>query len=987
MEGGDAMKRPLLLAILAVAAAVFILPSSALEAQVFGSIRGVVTDDQGEPLPGVTVTATNDETGRSRTVVTNADGIYIAGQLEPGIYTLVAEMDGMQPTRGEFLEVFTAQVVEINLQMAAGIEEVITVTSQSPLVEVRRAGAATYISDDEVEALPISDRDFKEYALLAPTVQNDPVRGFVTMSGQRGINTGLNVDGTDYKSAFFGYGVGGEATENDGLVVAQDSVREFQVVNSATNAEYGASQGGFINVVTKAGTNDLKGTAFYFFRDDSMAADIPASPLDKSRGNSEDTPVDAFDRETFGGSVGGPIIRDRTHWFFSFDQVNRDVPFKRNLNVKGGYDAVLAMESQIPGISTLVDGFEPNNDGVAAPDPVNGRTASGNFTRSVDNLILFGKINHQFTANHSGSLRVNWTDYERISSFKDEESEKIEETTSWVGELVSIFGANKINEFRFQFADDQLDRLSLRVGEPVEAQIRFRGRDGAGSGEVGKFDFLPILVEEEKFQIQDNFSYIFGDHDLKFGINYQKDDLAQLFAGSKDGRYDFNTLEDFLNNDASVVRIYYGDVTYPNYDEAQVLTAIYAQDTWRVNDRLTVSYGIRYGETDNPDGLTHIFPEGVNIPDDDHFAPRFGFTYSPGDSGFNVIRGGFGYFYGRTPSLIFASQVQENGIFPNFGRVIVGSGDPAFVPLGQSINNENPPDGTIPSTSYVVPGYKDPETMRINLGYERQFGDTWAAGIDGIYAEGSNLQSNIDINRTMTYDEFGRPVYSPVRPDPNFNQIFIRDDIGESEYTAVTLSVRRRYTGRYQLQAHYTWSEDKDTDSNERSATSVTVSDMTNARYDWGFAERDITDRFLISGLVDLGWGFRLSGLAEYRSGRPWDPTDADADFVNCGFASLGFNCTNTRPVVNGKIVERNSGRNMSVERIDMRLSWLYEFGDRYQIELFGEVFNMLDENSWEIPFGFGGDNQRDPTNEEYGLEDSLITTPRQYQLGARFRF
>ena len=411
--------------------------------------------------------------------------------------------------------------------------------------------------------------------------------------------SGLNIDGTDGKSAFFGYGRGGEATENNGLVVASmDSVKEFQVVTSGFLPEYGNNSGGYINVVTQSGTNQLKGGAFFFYRDDSLAEDLERSPLDKADGRTDPIKVDEFERTTLGASIGGPIKKDRTHFFFSFDQVSRDEPSSDTLDTKGAYDAILAR-----GFDSLVAGYVPNDDGIAAPDPVNGRTATLRFTREVDNLILFGKVDHQFNQSNSGTFRVNLTDYERLSGLRDEESQKIEDTLSLVGQVVSVIGSNKVNEFRAQRATDNLDRLSLRVGEPIEAQIRFRNRDGSGSDSIGKFDFLPIFVEEEKTQIQNNFSYLFGEHDLKFGVDYQSDDLAQLFAGSLDGRYDFNTIEDFLNDNASNARIWFGDTTFPNYDEKQVITSLYAQDTWRPNDNLTLSYGFRYSETDNPDGF------------------------------------------------------------------------------------------------------------------------------------------------------------------------------------------------------------------------------------------------------------------------------------------------------------------------------------------------------------------------------------------------
>ena len=178
--------------------------------------------------------------------------------------------------------------------------------------------------------------------------------------------------------------------------------------------------------------------------------------------------------------------------------------------------------------------------------------------------------------------------------------------------------------------------------------------------------------------------------------------MSQLFAGSKDGRYDFRSMEAFLDNDASAVRIYFGSVTFPNYDETQDVWGIFAQDSWRPNARLTVNYGLRWGKTDNPSGLEHVFDFARSIPDDDHISPRLGFTYQLDDEGRAVVRGGYGVFYGRTPTLLFASQVQENGIFPNYGRVTVSPGQVGFVPLGTPIDNENPPRETIPEIRFFT---------------------------------------------------------------------------------------------------------------------------------------------------------------------------------------------------------------------------------------------------------------------------------------------
>ena len=953
---------------------VLLVPVAAQAQQVLGSIQGTVTDSDGAALPGVTVETTNVDTGASRVVVTDERGFYKARSLASGDYTVTASLEGFQTTRQDGVQLLVAQTLTINFSL--GIEEVsevITVTSDAPLIETSRSSAASYVSEEEIQALPIAGRDFKEFAFLAPTVQNDPERGFITMSGQRGIYSGLNIDGTSAKSAFFGYGRGGEATENDGLVVAQDSVKEFQVITNGFAPEYGANAGGYINVVTQSGTNDIKGTGFYFFRDDSMVEDIPSSPLDDARGRDTSRPVDEFERDNYGLSLGGPIAKDRTHFFFSYDQTNRDEPTTQTLDTPGIYDLIVQRAESDGRFLALLDGYDRNPDG----------SAIGLFLRSVDNQILFGKIDHQFSDSVSASLRANLTDYERFSTFKDEESEKIEKTDSLVGSVVAVIGDSAVNEFRIQAASDQLDRLSQRVGEPIEAQIRFRFGD---FDSVGKFDFLPIFVEEDKTQIQNSFSYLFGAHDLKFGIDYQEDDLAQLFAGSRDGRYDFNSPEDFLNNEASNVRIYFGSVQFPNYDETQSLLGLYAQDSWQASDALTLNFGLRYNATDNPGDLAHLFPEGREIPDDDdNWAPRFGFAYSPGE-GRDVFRGGIGIFYGRTPSLIFASQVQQNGLYPNFGRVNVQPGDIGFVPLGQNIDNENPPLDAPNSPSYVDPSFEDPETLRFNFGYERELGGGWKSGVDLVYAEGENLQSNDELNRTYEFDEFGRPIALPDRPNPDFNEIFVRRSVGESEYKAVTFKLDKRYNGRYQLQAHYTWAEDRDTDSNERSATGVTISIPNDPGYDWGLSDRDVEHRFLASGLVELAWGIKLSGIFEFRSGRPFTAHDAGADFRYCGFSSLGFNCLDPRAVVNGEVVERNSERNEDITRLDLRLTKGFNFGD-WTIDVFGEVFNVFNEHGFEVGTGFGNIGQRDPTDDEFGIASNLVTDQRQFQFGVRLSF
>ncbi len=965
--------RARLLAILLATTCAFLIVGASSAQTITGTIEGNISDVEGDPIPGATVTATNQDTGIDRAVITDANGFYSAKALQVGTYTVSAELAGMQTTQQIDISVLVGQIKDINLTLEVeSSSEVITVTSEAPIIEVSRSGAANYIDEVAIESLPTVGRDFTDFAILTPGVQRDRSRGFLTIAGQRGMYSGLSVDGADNKSTFFGYGRGGEATENDGLIIAQDTVRQFQVVTNGFSAEYGRHGGAFVNVVTKSGTNEIRGSAFAFFRDDGMAEDLPSSPLDDHRGNDGSRPVDTFDTQNYGFSIGGPFKRDRTHYYFGIDQRDQDIPFTRSLGFAGDYstyDLVMMRAQTEPAFADLVTGFDRNADG----------SAIGLFTRSVSNQILFGKLDHQINDANLITLRANWTDFERESDYLDEESLKTEDTLSFIASMTTVVGSRGVNEFRIQSADDNLDRLSLRVGTPIEAQVRFRFGD---FNSLGKFDFLPIFVEESQLQIKNDFSYLFGAHDMKFGVDYSKDDLAQLFAGSRDGRYDFRSAEDFLNNEASAARIWFGDSTYPNYDETQAALAFYGQDSLK-RDNLTMSYGLRYTSTDNPDGLDHIEEDGRQIPDTQNLAPRFGFALAQ-DEGRSVLRGGIGFFFGRTPTLLFANQVQANGVPPNYGRITVGPGENGYVPLGSPIDNENPPPGITPAISYVDPAFDDAQTVRASVGWERELGSGWSAGVDAVYAEATGLQRNTDWNRQFGgYDEYGRPTWDGrVRED--VAEILVRQSRGESEYQAVTLKVNRRFTGRYQMGAHYTWGKDRDTDSNERSATGVTISDTGNLDYDWGLSDRDVKHRLVVTGMIQLPADFQISGIVNYQSGTPYTLVDSGVDFAYC--SSVGWNCPDYRAVMNGVVVGRNTERNESIQTIDLRVGKFFRFGDGLRLDVFVEAFNLFDQNSFGV--GFGQRNIRNGNvPDDLGIPDFLTTRPRQVQIGGRFSF
>ena len=941
--------------------------------QSLGTVQGFVTDESGAALPGASVELMDAERGQARTAVTNGRGFFAVRSVPSGMYDLTVSLDGFQTVRREGIQLLVGQVLETDLRLElSGVLETVVVTAEAPLLEVGRGGAAGYVDENEISALPIQGRDYVQFALLKPTVKVEPQRGGISLSGQRGINSGLTIDGADAKSAFFGYGRGGEATENGGLVVAQESVKEFQVVTSGYSAEAGRSGGGTINVVTKAGTNQFSGSSFLFFRDQRMVGRLPQSPLDAHRGidaNDDRYEVDEFERYNWGASFGGPIVRDRTHFFLSYDQTARSQPFIQDIRGAGQYDAIL------PIYPDLLTGFSPNGDG----------TASGQFVRETDNLILFGKLNHRLSDKHSLTLRYNFTDYARTSDYVAEESRKLQRTHALVGSMVSLIGETGVNEFRVQYAYDDLDRLANLPDSALQANFRIFE---PSFGSFGKPWWLPIYVDEQKFQVQERFSFLSGNHEIRLGIDYSRDDLSEYFAGNADGRYDFDTTEDFLTGDAARARIFFGNVDNPNFDVTQQTLGLYLQDSWSPSARLTLNLGVRWDGTFNPSGIEHVLPEGTSVPDDfDNISPRAGFAYSLDSR--SVLRGGAGVFYGRTPTLLFFSAYSDTGVFPRFGNAVVSPGQTGFVPLGTGIDNANPPAGLTPSLSYVHPDFEDPRTTRFNLGYERELASDLAASLDFVYARGDLLASNVDANAPApSRDAFGRPVYSGERINPNYGTMLVRDSLARSDYVALTAGLRRRFRDGIQFQAHYTWSRDRSNDDNERSSGSLTLTDPSDPDYDWGISSRDIPHRLVASGVFTLPFDILASGILTAQSGSPYTALDPRVGFHNHPDFYVGPYGPQTRAVIGGELVPVNGERNGAWTNLDLRITKRFDVGGA-QLEALFEVFNVMNAATFRV----SGSDQQEPVlddgapNPEFGLGAARVGAQRQAQLGLRIVF
>ena len=548
------------------------------------------------------------------------------------------------------------------------------------------------------------------------------------------------------------------------------------------------------------------------------------------------------------------------------------------------------------------------------------------------------------------------------SSLGDQE----EKTLSIIGQLTSVLGDRAFNEFRVQYGTDNLDRLSNDLLGP-DTDIR------NPSIQMGRRFFMPIFVDEKKLQVQNNFSYLFDDHDIKAGIDFETDQTGEYFAGFAAGEYRFSGLDNFFNKDTDFLLQSFG-VDTPNFennfDARQSVLALYVQDSWRVNDKLTLNYGLRWEGTFNPDPPGNPDrPVTQQIPDDlSGWQPRAGFAYAANDK--TVVRASAGLFTSRTPTLLFFNPFTSVGI-EGVGVFFI----PSFGPGGQVDGlwpNVLPslPEGITAEQEiyWFDPNFKNPRTLRINGGIEHEVKRDISVGAEYVFARGYNLQTLHDTNLVAGgRDATGRFQYAGRFEEGV--QWRIDRSIGKSEYHAAIFSLKKRFSDGWGGMAHYTWASDKDNDSNERSAGGEQATNIYDLDEDWGYSDRSIKHRVVVSAYGDLPANFKLAGTFTWNTGTPYS--------ANLPFDANGDGETNDRAVINGTVAERNTFRQPDFKNVDLRVSWEARTGvGNFQVLL--DVFNVF---NWQNLFT----TETNFTDSDFGSLNTFIGNTRQLQLGFKY--
>ncbi|HYU35754.1 MAG TPA: TonB-dependent receptor [Thermoanaerobaculia bacterium] len=953
-------------------------------------ISGTVEGSDGAPLPGVSIEATNTETGLVQVEVTDEQGFFRILNLPTGTYKVVASLEGFATSTADNVRLLLGSTPTINFTLqSSSVSESITVTAERPVVEVTNTQIGTTIQTEQLKNLPSAGRDFKQLVLLTPESRLDSERGNLSLSGERGINTSITVDGVDYNNAFFG-GAVGVAEGRAPLSISQESIKEFSVVTNGASVEYGRSGGGFVNLITKNGTNNLHGSVFYFKQPQSMISNFPRvgptpghDPADQSK-------------DQYGASLGGPIIKDKLFYFLSYDNQKQDIT-----------------------IPILASNLDP---AVFARYPA--LTSPDAYVQTQDGWVAFGRLDYQLNPAHRLMFRSNWNDYEGVNGTSNSQSRAASyngiegiKAKSYVGSWSGQFGAEWLNDLSLNYVDEDIPRQDKGLNLP-EIQV--------GGARYGEVSFLPIVTTNKRKAFSDTVSYLLDRHVLKAGTEYNDTSVDQIFKGNWRGVYIFANQADFL---AGKWREYrqFGGLGGLSSDEAgaasfhQKENAFFVQDQWFVRNNVTVTAGIRYERLNNPDApILNPSDPGPNgtlrltgeIPDaNNQISPRLGVSWAPDEK--TAVRASVGRYWSRTPALLWAQPFTSNGIRgaqvnifaqsggagPPTDSLAPGWGSGATATNGgfNPVGVERYPFGQVtrpttpPNVFTVDPDFENPYTDRVTLGAEREILPRISFGLDFTYAKGHQLQRLTDINLVYdgTLSANGLPHYrpnatntGPFRPLSAYGAVITDLSDAESKYKAVTATLQRRYSDHYSFYAAITWSKDRDNDSNERNFSGIQAEDVNNLGLNWGPSNRDQEWKGVLNGLWETPlWGISVSGTFRYYTGQPFNP------IINAEINNDGVSGTD-RPTINGHHLGRNSERQPDFYTLDMRLTKSFGIGP-VSLAPFVECFNCSDRANTFISSTdqIWGTAQTPRTT--FGVEDSFNVSyvPRTFQLGLRLDF
>ena len=903
--------------------ATVVAPPTAQAQTSTASLSVQVVGQDNDPLPGVAVEVLNSDSGLLRTAITDESGSVSILALPPGPYEVTASLEGMHSPDPETATLRIGQRARLELVLMPQVTEAMTVTGKVPLIDVNRLDSSTNIVPEQIESLPVADRQFEKLAFLAPGVQRDRTTAFdrtgapvIGSAGNSAVATVL-VDGVDFADMALG---------QSRMRLSQDSIREFRVVGQGFDAEVGGTSGGGLSIVTKRGTNQLRSSAFVFFRDQALRA---KGALDLEEAD--------YSRYHVGFTLGGPIIRDRTHYFTAFEHLDEgDVGLVR----PGGAFTFLA-----------TDVVKPKKQTTA----------------------LFS-LDHSFGPSTSGTARFYWERYRRDNV---EVGGVVDESHGWgwyrdgwtlAGGHTWVIGSSRLNELRIQIGERNAEFPvnTAELGEWFSFGITLQTGGTTLETDGG--------MEGDFFGLRDTYHLQLGGgrHQLKTGFEYQH--IDQFY---KEDRFQ-NGLMVYLTDDRSEPYVYLHGVGSSASTFQTDLYGLFVQDDWQVLDNLTLSLGLRYDldtGSNIPDFKHPLVPEGRDV-DYNNLQPRLGFSWDVSRSGRTVIRGGIGRFVGRYNHYATHTALMFNDVS---GRIILTRlSVPEYGLILDPEDPENTGYGLPPDITLLAGDFPVLESTQARLGISQQIGSSRLFfDAEGVYSEGRN--------EPLERDTSWAGNDNPGTISPDYTRINTFTSEGRSRYKALTVGLRGMLRGSHLITAGFVAASKHNIEDDPLATNAQKQSDPADIEAEWGRARTDERYRLVMSGIFRLPWDLTFSAIYNYGSGQPWNRI--------YGYDYNGDISNGDRP----EGVARNDQEGPRFSQFDLLLAKPFSLGSRGSLELSLEVFNLFNTVNYDVlsvdnAMYFSGPSLGDPPgipfvpNPGFGLYRDT-DRPREIQLGLRYTF
>ena len=989
----------------------------------YGAIAGVVTDASGAAVPAAVVTVSNTRLGLRRSILSSEAGVFSVSSLAPGAgYQVEVSKPNFATYKLQNLEIQVGQVVNVAPALKiAEIAETVEVVAGLVAIDITKTGVSDVVGSNQIQNLPINGRRVDSFVLLSPAVANEGNFGLLTFRGIPGGNAFLT-DGNDTTNQLWNENAGRTRIASN---ISQDAVQEFQVLSNNYSAEFGRAIGGVVNTVTRSGSNETHGTAFWFYRDEGFnARDRYASVNPQEK------------RNQFGGSVGGPIVKDKLFFFANTELTRRNFPLVSSMrtpplfNAGGQFvGACTASQAQCDAAIAFVSRF----------DQV--------IPRKADNTLGFAKIDFRLNESNTLSASFNIMNWESPTGIQTGATltngagignNGASTVRTRFGRLAwtGIFGPSMVNELRFGYFKDRLHDYPVSDFVPSTGLITLSVQ---GVGNLGQPNFLPrVFPTEDRYQITDVLSWTTGKHLLKFGFDWSntKDVQDQVFNGN--GSYSYanftNFALDFSGNASGAKRWQsYSQGFGPSLVDTWVRDYVFfVQDQFRATRSLTINMGLRYdyAQFKQPTASNPDYAQTARIPEAKrNFAPRIGFSYAPGD-GKTVLRGGYGMFWARIPGGFVNWLHRDNSNF-QYSLSLQGN-NPADQALGPLFpaplpsTDRRPPVGST-SLTFAADDFRTPYTQQADFGIEREIvRDTtltasyiWSRGIAFTTIRDANIgpegapvtYSILDASGNKTGSYSTATYLRANRVDTRYQRIGVLESRGNTWYNALALQARSRRLKGNDFSLSYTWSHALDQNlgaTGDNLFFGSTPRTVFNGAFgnEKGTSGNDQRHRFVISSVQQLRFGrsrnpfvrtvldnWLVSGLYTYAT----LPHNTPTIFVSgAPFSGAAFN--NTLNGLGGSnrvpFLQRSSLPVDTISRLDARVAKILAFTERVQVQLSFEAFNVTNSqyNTNVLSQAFqatGGVIRPTPRlgegNQSAGFPDG--TNARRAQFGARIIF